>query len=42
MAPFCVGGLHLVPAELALFPGVAASYGGDQMPLCDEKTGGSA
>lgn len=36
-APFCVGSLHEVPAELALFPGVASAYGGDQRPLCDAK-----
>ncbi len=36
-APFCVGSLHPVPAELSLFPGVPAAYGGDLMPLCDEK-----
>ena len=36
-APFCVGDLHTVPGQLSLFPGVAAAYAGDQMPLCDEK-----
>ena len=36
-APFCVGTLHEVPAELALFPGVGAAYGGDKRPLCDAK-----
>ena len=37
IAPFCVGDLHEVPAQLALFPGVLGAYGGAQMPLCDEK-----
>jgi len=36
-APFCVGDLHTVPEQLALFPGVLAAYAGDEMPLCNEK-----
>ncbi len=36
-APFCVGDLHTVPEDLALFPGVPAAYAGDEMPLCNEK-----
>ncbi len=36
-APFCVGSLHEVPAELALYPGVATAYGGDRRPTCDQK-----
>jgi large repetitive protein len=41
--PFCVGSLHEVADELALFPDVATAYGngpgvpGDQRPLCDQK-----
>ncbi|MBW2621872.1 MAG: hypothetical protein JRD68_03110, partial [Deltaproteobacteria bacterium] len=32
------GGLgHLVPAELTLFPGIAAPFAGDYRPLCDRK-----
>jgi FtsP/CotA-like multicopper oxidase with cupredoxin domain len=36
-APFCVGSLHEVPEQLALFPGVMTAYGGDKRPLCDAK-----
>ncbi|MFA5910617.1 MAG: Ig-like domain-containing protein [Vicinamibacterales bacterium] len=35
--PFCVGSLHEVPAELALYPDVPGAYAGDQRPLCDQK-----
>jgi hypothetical protein len=33
----CVGNLHRVPAELTLFPGVAAPSAGLDRPLCDRK-----
>ncbi len=33
----CVGELRTVPAELALFPGVASPYAGQSRPLCDRK-----
>ncbi|PKN13259.1 MAG: hypothetical protein CVU69_02870 [Deltaproteobacteria bacterium HGW-Deltaproteobacteria-4] len=33
----CVGDLHQVPAELTLFPGVAAPSAGSFTPLCDRK-----
>jgi hypothetical protein len=33
----CVGDLHTVPAELTLFPGVAAPFAGTSRPLCDRK-----
>lgn len=36
-APFCVGDLQTVPAELSLFPGVPGAYAGMQMPTCDAK-----
>jgi FtsP/CotA-like multicopper oxidase with cupredoxin domain len=36
-APFCAGIEHLVPPELALFPGVPTAYAGEERPLCDEK-----
>ena len=36
-APFCVGSLHPVPNELALFPGVAGAYAGEARPTCDAK-----
>ncbi len=35
--PFCVGTLHEVPAELALYPGVGVAYAGDLRPTCDQK-----
>ncbi len=35
--PQCVGDLHLVPAELTLFPGVPAPDAGRNTPLCDLK-----
>jgi hypothetical protein len=35
--PFCVGSLHEVPAQLALYPDVDGAYAGDQRPLCDQK-----
>lgn len=37
--PPCVGDLHLVPNELALFPGVEtyAPFAGTERPLCDRK-----
>ena len=35
--PPCVGDPHLVPAELALFPGVPSFYAGQTRPLCDRK-----
>jgi hypothetical protein len=37
LPPVCVGDLHTVPAELTLFPGVAAPSAGQQRPLCDRK-----
>lgn len=43
LPPACVnydennGQGHLVPAELALFPGVASAYAGKYRPLCDRK-----
>ena len=37
LPPTCVGDPHTVPAELALFPGVAAKYAGQSRPLCDRK-----
>jgi hypothetical protein len=37
LAPFCVGALHEVPGELALFPGLPVTYGGEVRPLCDAK-----
>jgi FtsP/CotA-like multicopper oxidase with cupredoxin domain len=36
-APFCVGTVHDVPPNLALFPGVPGVYGGTRRPLCDAK-----
>jgi hypothetical protein len=33
----CVGNAHIVPAELTLFPGVAAPFAGQSRPLCDRK-----
>ena len=35
--PPCVGDLHTVPAELALFPGIPAFFAGTDRPLCDMK-----
>ena len=35
--PMCVGEMHTVPAELALFPGIPAKSAGLQKPLCDMK-----
>ncbi len=35
--PFCVGSLHEVAPELALYPGIPGAYAGDQRPLCDQK-----
>jgi hypothetical protein len=35
--PPCVGEPHLVPDELALFPGVPGFYAGETRPLCDRK-----
>lgn len=37
LPPLCVGEPYTVPANLTLFPGVAAPRAGDQMPLCDRK-----
>jgi large repetitive protein len=37
LPPVCVGDLHTVPAELALFPGVASVVAGQNRPLCDRK-----
>lgn len=37
LPPVCVGDPHTVPAELALFPGVAAPFAGQTRPLCDRK-----
>lgn len=37
LPPQCVGDNHLVPRELALFPGVAAKYGDQTRRLCDRK-----
>ena len=33
----CVGDQHVVPDELALFPGVPSLYAGQSRPLCDRK-----
>ncbi|MAB79642.1 MAG: hypothetical protein CMJ89_09865 [Planctomycetes bacterium] len=35
--PPAVGDLHLVPAELTLFPGVPAPFAGEMRPLADRK-----
>ena len=35
--PICVGDPHLVPPELALFPGIPALFAGQTRPLCDRK-----
>lgn len=35
--PPCVGDPHLVPPELALFPGIPAFFAGQTRPLCDRK-----
>lgn len=37
LPPICVGDPHLVPAELALFPGVPCEFAGQTRPLCDRK-----
>jgi parallel beta-helix repeat protein len=37
LPPPCVGADHTVPAELVLFPGIAAPYAGESRPLCDRK-----
>ena len=37
LPPVCVGDPHLVPAQLALFPGVDAFYAGQTRPLCNMK-----
>jgi len=37
LPPACVGDAHLVPPELALFPGVEAPFAGEERPLCDRK-----
>ncbi len=37
LPPVCVGDGHIVPAELTLFPGIAAPYAGTSRPLCDRK-----
>jgi hypothetical protein len=39
VSPECVGAPHLVPAELALFPGVPVdpAFAGKERPLCDRK-----
>ncbi|NNG45590.1 MAG: hypothetical protein HKM86_00550, partial [Deltaproteobacteria bacterium] len=37
LPPVCVGDPHVVPDNLALFPGVPAVYGGQTRPLCDRK-----
>jgi hypothetical protein len=37
LPPVCVGDAHIVPAELTLFPGVAAPYADTSRPLCDRK-----
>lgn len=35
--PSCVGDLHVVPAELDLFPGVPGAFAGQSRPLCNRK-----
>ncbi len=35
--PECVGDLHVVPAELSLFPGIPAPWAGESRPLCDRR-----
>jgi large repetitive protein len=37
LKPACAGDLHVVPAELTLFPGEAAPFAGENRPLCDRK-----
>jgi hypothetical protein len=37
LPPVCVGDLHVVPAELSLFPGVPGAYAGQSRALCDRK-----
>ncbi len=37
LPPPCIGDGHIVPAELTLFPGIAAPFAGDLRPLCDRK-----
>jgi large repetitive protein len=37
LAPFCVGRIHEVPGELALFPGQPGAFAGEMRPLCDAK-----
>ncbi len=37
LPPVCVGNSHVVPAQLSLFPGVAAPFAGQSRPLCDRK-----
>lgn len=37
LPPICVGGDHLVPNELSLFPGVPAPFAGQTRPLCNRK-----
>ena len=37
LPPICVGDGNLVPAELALFPGVESKFAGDTRPLCDRR-----
>ena len=37
LPPISVGDLHLVPAELTLFPGVGAPFAGQMRPLADRK-----
>jgi len=37
LPPVCVGVPHTVPAELSLFPGIAAPWAGTDRPLCDRK-----
>ena len=37
LPPICVGDLHLVPAELTLFPGIPCEYAGQNRPLADRK-----
>jgi len=37
LPPTCVGPLHVIPAELSLFPGTPAPFAGQSRPLCDRK-----
>ncbi len=38
--PPCVGDWHVVPDNLALFPGIETFYAGATRPLCDRNRSG--